>query len=347
VVALVAAAPASASTVHVHNAHDHGNGSLRKALDDAGAGDKVKVPAGHYELSTGQLEIAASINVTGASARKTVIDANGDSRVLEVLDGSGTVKLTGLTIREGDTDATDDGGGILSGTATKLVLTRVAVLNNRAITNIDWRDGGGVFSEDEVLVKQSLFAGNHGYNGGAVGGGDPIKAVDSTFYNNFGGNPTFNGDGGAFDDEVELIDSTVVGNQCFNGDGCGGGLFGSSATLKGTIVANNTAYEDNGMPAGSPGNPGTNDNCANSAVTSNGHNLSDHGDCDLVGSGDIENEPARVGDLANNGGPTNTLALARASAAVNAGAAHCTQHDQRGVTRPQGPRCDIGAYERN
>jgi len=56
--------------------------------------------------------------------------------------------------------------------------------------------------------------------------------------------------------------------------------------------------------------------------------------------------------LANNGGPTRTHALLDGSPAVDAGLlftdAACSggnDFDQRGVARPQGVRCDIGAYE--
>jgi hypothetical protein len=46
----------------------------------------------------------------------------------------------------------------------------------------------------------------------------------------------------------------------------------------------------------------------------------------------------------DNGGPTQTRALAAGSAAIDAGGA-CTATDQRGVARPAGASCDSGAYE--
>jgi hypothetical protein len=56
--------------------------------------------------------------------------------------------------------------------------------------------------------------------------------------------------------------------------------------------------------------------------------------------------------LKNNGGLTETIALLATSPAVNAiPTSSCTDldglpttKDQRGVPRPQGPACDIGAY---
>ncbi len=54
----------------------------------------------------------------------------------------------------------------------------------------------------------------------------------------------------------------------------------------------------------------------------------------------------RLGPLGYWGGPMQTVPLLRGSSAIDAGDdAHCPAADQRGVPRPQGARCDIGAYE--
>ncbi len=54
----------------------------------------------------------------------------------------------------------------------------------------------------------------------------------------------------------------------------------------------------------------------------------------------------KLDTLADNGGPTKTMALLAGSPAIDAGNSEtCTAADQRGVTRPQGESCDIGAYE--
>ena len=53
-----------------------------------------------------------------------------------------------------------------------------------------------------------------------------------------------------------------------------------------------------------------------------------------------------LGSLADNGGFTRTLLPAPGSAAIDAGNdASCTAQDQRGIQRPQGWHCDIGAVE--
>jgi hypothetical protein len=50
-----------------------------------------------------------------------------------------------------------------------------------------------------------------------------------------------------------------------------------------------------------------------------------------------------LGDLADNGGPTETMALPEGSPALDAGHG-CPETDQRGEPRPD--PCDLGAYER-
>ena len=71
------------------------------------------------------------------------------------------------------------------------------------------------------------------------------------------------------------------------------------------------------------------------------NNLIEDGSCSPAVTGDPLLAP-----LANNGGATLTMALGTGSPAINAGDdTRCEPTDQRGVLRPQGVHCDIGAYE--
>ena len=55
----------------------------------------------------------------------------------------------------------------------------------------------------------------------------------------------------------------------------------------------------------------------------------------------------RLGPLANNGGPTLTHLPLPDSPSIDFGSdADCPTTDQRGVVRPQGAACDVGAVER-
>jgi hypothetical protein len=64
-----------------------------------------------------------------------------------------------------------------------------------------------------------------------------------------------------------------------------------------------------------------------------------------TGTGNLNSDPL-LSPLQNNGGFTQTMALGADSPAIDAGnGTNCPSIDQRGVTRPQGSHCDMGAYE--
>ena|SRR2546429_5118567 len=86
--------------------------------------------------------------------------------------------------------------------------------------------------------------------------------------------------------------------------------------------------------------------------TSNGYNLIQNvsGAAIITAPSDVIGMSPKVGPLENNGGQTWTHALLPGSPALDQiplEACHFDNvvTDQRGVKRPQGPKCDIGAYE--
>jgi hypothetical protein len=107
----------------------------------------------------------------------------------------------------------------------------------------------------------------------------------------------------------------------------------SSATLRGDVFADGAPECD---PAGG------------AQFISAGANLSDDSTCGLTAPGDVQNADAKLGSLADNGGPVQTVAPLSGSPLVN-GAGPCgggdPTVDARGVSRPQGSGCDIGALE--
>jgi uncharacterized repeat protein (TIGR01451 family) len=144
---------------------------------------------------------------------------------------------------------------------------------------------------------------------------------------------------------VTLVNCTVAANQAWLNP-YGGGLYSDPEVGEGTIVRN-SLFADNVGPRSADG-PDIYGN-----VRSRHHNLVETpGGFDLAGPGDediIGQEPL-LGPLGDNGGDTQTHALQPGSPAIDAGS--CTDvagdpitSDQRGIARPQGPDCDIGAYE--
>jgi hypothetical protein len=96
---------------------------------------------------------------------------------------------------------------------------------------------------------------------------------------------------------------------------------------------------------------GAGTNCDNSGgqIVDDGYNLDSGTSCGFSTSNhSLSNTDPKLGPLAHNGGPTQTTTLLPGSPAIDAGgtsANGCPPTDQRGVSRPQGSACDIGAYE--
>jgi hypothetical protein len=81
-------------------------------------------------------------------------------------------------------------------------------------------------------------------------------------------------------------------------------------------------------------------------VASRGHNIASDNHCMFPGPGDMNGVDPKLGPLANNGGPTKTHLPQPGSPAIN-GAVMVSgvTTDQRGITRPQGPKPDVGSVE--
>jgi hypothetical protein len=87
------------------------------------------------------------------------------------------------------------------------------------------------------------------------------------------------------------------------------------------------------------------DNCRGMPSANISYSLFDDDTCKYnTGTGNIYDFPF-IGALEDNGGPTLTHMIGSASPAVDNG--DCMlEFDQRGIERPQGGGCDIGAVER-
>ena len=146
---------------------------------------------------------------------------------------------------------------------------------------------------------------------------------------------TNNGGGLYSEDNALLTNVTVDSNQTNGAPDTGGSLYldNSSLSLKNTIVSN----------SGPEGNCGFNPPVF---VNSVDHNLDSGTTCGFAATGDITNTNPLLGPLQDNGGSTPTQALQPNSPAIDHGTnSGCPATDQRGLHRPQGTGCDIGAYE--
>jgi hypothetical protein len=240
------------------------------------------------------------------------------------------------------------GGGIMNeGTAT--ILRSAIIGNSVSCTDSVTDDIGPCLSSISIGGGGILNRG-----GGMHAGAATLRISNSTlsanlyrFSNNVQNASRLAGIGAggiANTDSVTIGFSTIAQNSvvcapmvCYAGFANTGAI-----AIKSTIVANTVSGRD----------------CYNSsisAITSQGYNLSTDGSCAnlLKQASDLTTTDPKLGPLADNGGSTETIALLPGSPAIDAvPTADCTDTsgnpvttDQRGVSRPQGTACDIGAFE--
>jgi hypothetical protein len=322
-----------AATINVTSTADSGAGSLRDAIAAASSGDAINISAtGTITLTGGPLTINKSLTISGPGASDLAVSGNKAAQVFVVNSGA-IVTISGLTIENG---AASGGGGGISN------LGMLTVTNSAITSNTTDVFGGGIKNFGTLTLADSTISGNSASccNGGGIYNGGTLTLINSTMTNN----TTFLFGGGIYNTHtLNMTNDTLSSNTAsFHG----GGIANiGTLTVKSTILANSLASGN--CYKGSGG-----------VFVSQGHNLSDDAFCTtwLTGVGDNNStapglDPAGLKD---NGGPTQTIALLPTSVAVDAvPLTDCTltdgttpvATDQRGVERPAGSACDIGAFE--
>jgi CSLREA domain-containing protein len=357
---------ATAATYTVNTTNDSSDGgscattcSLRDALtaaNTAGGTNTIVVPSGIYVLTQGQLPQINNTNLTltGAGARSTTINGDGASRIFD-FTGNDTIAVSRVTVTDGlNTGGSQPGdyGGAIHDSAASLTLTDVAVTNS-VYEGVD--GGGGAIAADgngTVALDRVTVSGNEAsFDGGGIYmpvGTMVISVIDSTIAGNqvdasLSGNPSGTTEiGGGIDVEqgtLQLTNSTIADNTLAAGAQTlwGGGIFdndqnGTTLRAANTIVAENSPDDCAELSQGGP------------PATSTGPNLDSDSTC-FPGASDHHANPD-LQSLYPNGGQTDTLALSAYSPAIDAGrGSTCPTVDQRGIARPQGAACDLGAYE--
>jgi hypothetical protein len=324
------ALPAAANADLVVTTSDDGNDgecvvdcTLREALATAPAGETVVVPAGFYEVTNG-LTIGRDVTIAGDGARSTTIRLadTASGRVLFV-DSLADAGISGVTITGGN-GPTLPGGGILVEAGAGLHLADSAVEGNTADR------GGGIFSSGTLVIERSTIARNSavgettGFGGGIQVGGGTASLVNSTVSGN---SADVQGAGIWTQANLDLTNVTIA-------DNFGAGLHQQFAGAERTLATNLLLARNFGG------------NCAGTTpVIESTNGLSDDGACEFDGPDNQVVPDSRLDFLTDNGGETDTQAPLFDSPAVDTGATPCVTTDQRGVDRPQGDDCDIGAVE--
>jgi 6-phosphogluconolactonase (cycloisomerase 2 family) len=366
--------------------------AIMEANASAGS-DTITLGSGIFNLSiegtdedsafTGDLDITDNLTIQGQSAQITIIDARTIDRIFDVMPGV-SLQLFNVTITGGNLSGRGDGGGIrvdngmlqlndvvvtgnqasngggLQNNQGLVFVTNSTFSENRAEGNVGFAEGGAINSfGGTVIVRQSTISNNFaqtvggGISAGADTFGGTLSIENSTIAQNHAGEMQGgNGEGGGISIQANvnatLLASTIAYNSAGNQ---GAGIWtNGSLTLERTIVSNNFGTPDDG-PEGF---------ISGGTVTSNGFNLVREdtdfnftpATVDLIGVFASPIDPNLQG-LADNGGPTQTIALGGMSPAIDAGPSIASPlfADQRGFARERdGDRngsviTDIGAFE--
>jgi Immunoglobulin domain len=227
--------------------------------------------------------------------------------------------------------------------------------------------GGGLFSSNSLAVAGCTFDSNSSVGGdasgetpaswpGAAGEGGAIWSAGTFGITNstLSGNMASGGAGGGFlsrgpggagsggglamvGASAQCVNLTIAGNGAKGGasptqvgPAQGGSLYttGAVVTVQNSILANS---QSGGEVVGT--------------VTDNGYNLCSDGTANFSAPGSLNNIDPKLSALSYNGGPTPTMSLVVGSPARDAVPSGFPAQDQRGVSRPQGPAGDIGAFE--
>jgi hypothetical protein len=289
-------------------------------------------------ISGGFFSVEIASGATVSLKKLRIVDSSGG------IDNSGTLTVINSTV----SDHLEQGGISNGGTLT--------VINSTVSDNFSFNAGGGIFNVGTLTVINSTISRNGASEepAGGIYNDGTLTVINSTFYGNggdFGGGITNTGTAAVtnstFYDNIDGISSggrLTVTNSTFSGNIGVGIAAGTKATIKSTILAANSYA-----------------NCFGT-ITDTGYNISDDTTCGfaktgLANNGDGVNPLLSPAGLANNGGPTQTIALQSGSPAIDAiPVADCTDQstppkpittDQRGFPRPESGEqvCDIGAYE--
>ena len=353
-------------------------GSCLMACTEQGIRDAVAAGGGPYTFDCGdgmrvvtEAEIVIDNDCILDGEGDLTLDGNAEHRVMSVVVGT-TAELRGLTITGGIGGVTNRG---------TLTLTRCTVSNNNG------QDFGGIFNHvsGTLLLSDCTVSGNSSRQRAGIATHGDLTLRNSTV----SGNGAHGSEGdvvagiyisGRSTTLVTLTNSTISGNGVtgdeFSADSLTPGIFvlgdsGTTLTLTNSTIANNI-YVAGGPVVTSKGTLFAGGDCwaeednlaGYFGWVSNGYNIdtfaSNHPCVDPrygfnhATDRTVSEQDLKLGELANNGGPTQTHALGEGSVAIDViPADECLDADgaplttdQRGEPRPAADGCDVGAFER-
>lgn len=316
--------------------------TLRAAVQQANASagsDVITVPAMTISFQAA-LPITSNLAIQGAGARQTVLASNGVPHGILTING-GVVTISGLTIA----GATGVGGALaIYQTGGSVTLDRIRV------TGINATGAGGTYAPVYVnggtmTMRDSEVSGNSttstslaGWGGALAVHDGTVTVVNSTLAGNTvaGASGALGGGVWAGMDSVVTITSSTIADNTMSGPGrYGAGVFQTSGGTGSIEIGESILAEPKGV---------TNCSAGGKAPVFVGRNLIDDSSCGAASASRLV-EPAQLGALSDNGGPTNTRVPDAGSPTIDASSSCITPADQRGQARPIAGACDLGAVE--
>lgn len=340
--------PARAAGIVVNSSADvvasDGVCTLREAITNANGDSQLFATAGEcaagsgadtitfaddytITLTAGLPTTSSNITISGAG-RSVTIQGNNTQHMLINFSG-GTLTIETLTISEMFSSASGATGGAI-GNAGTLNVNNSFFSDNR-VTGASYGGGAILNYSGTTTISNSIFTGNAANtSGGAIQvHSGTVSIHNSTFVDNTAG--TFGGGVHVSGGSANIINVTFLDNAAGNG----GSVYNESGTI--TLKNSLLATDIFGMV-----------NCGGT-ITADTDNIATDTTCNSATPVDFDQ--LKIGTLGNYGGNTQTIPLLPGSPAIDAGdAATCAAApvsglDQRGIARPFGAGCDVGAYE--
>jgi hypothetical protein len=219
--------------------------SLRAAVAAANAspGSVIQLGSGTFQLSQGELTLAASMSIEGAGEGATTIKQVGIGRLFETTNAASTFDLSNMTLSGGNVHATaaapwDALGGAIYNNGSSMTLTKVVLAGNTA---------SGVDPGNSSSVQDAT--------GAAIASLGALTLVSSAARDNTAVGSTVGGTIEIFAGSLDIRDSTFSGNEVTaRGNGFGGALMldgGTTATIRSsTFVGNQATGGSSGLGVG-------------------------------------------------------------------------------------------------
>jgi fibronectin-binding autotransporter adhesin len=220
--------------------------SLREAVMAANNNpgpDTITLAAGTYVLTLGgDLDVTDALTITGVGPDRTVIDANGTSRIFNLTSEATSVTLSNMTLTGG---VTSQPGGGISHSGNRLILSNTVVISNKVTS--DFVAGGGIAvlgGASITLIGGQVVSNTTGGDGGGIylGSGASLTQTGETI---IGYNYAKHRAGGiwlGFSTKTVLDGAQIINNRS---DASSGGIFigdDSSLTMNGGKISENSAY---------------------------------------------------------------------------------------------------------